>query len=128
MTEHCAALDDYELLQAAVLRDQDALKPAPLVQDQLLAAALAQLQVFGGQLPGAMPVAPPLPIPADATTPVVTPGSLCWSTVSLALLIFIGGKWLAIGAATSTPTDPTVLVNELGEPLVNDLGEVVQIG
>lgn len=118
MSDSCANLEDFEQLA-----------PAELVDDAELVTTLRAVQGIAGPPGGAL--APPRPIASDATTPVETIGTLCWSTLDRALLIFIdpndglGLRWYAVGAAA---VDPTVLTDDAGNPLTTDAGEVIRSG
>lgn len=125
-------------MSALLCPDDGLLLPGELVADgQLLPVALVGVQGPAGPPgpSGSSAIAPPRPIAPGDLLPVEALGTLCWSTISPGLLIYIdadgtGARWISIGTGGGvvTPPDATILLDDSGQQLVNDLGEVLHSG
>lgn len=123
--------DDFDLLPTLI--DDDATE---------LSAIIGALQGLrgppgppgppGSLNPDGIPRAPPRAIAAGATLPVPDGGvgSFVYSTLAATILVYDGTRWKSLGSGTTNPQPPdeTVMLNDAGESLVNDLGEVLTNG
>jgi hypothetical protein len=84
-----------------------------------------------GYDPTAIPRLLPYAITPGSALPAAEPLSYVWSTVAKTIVVFDAGRWVALaGGGTTEPEPPgeTTIVNDAGEPLVNDLGETLTYG
>lgn len=93
------------------------------------AGTFAELDLGGGVVVF-VPLLPVLAVAQGATTPALgaLERGIAWSSVLSALVTWNGVSWQQVTGGGGPVVDPLTLVNDAGDTLINDQGEVILAG